>query len=173
MTASDLYVIGEGNGSGVVKIGKSGDIKSRFPGLQTGNPKPLQLLHLEPGAGALEKRLHAHFGRIRLHGEWFDFGAHDPVELVVEAIKALSPPSSLYTQVELDRAVAARDIYWQRRLADQQATTAAQVTQLQELVGVLAGGAEAVDSKLFTQLVQDAFVPRMPSRRITPALAIT
>jgi len=103
---SDLYVIGEGGNSRVVKIGKSNNVKSRLATLQTGSPTRLQILHVEPGAGHLETSVHDRFAGIRLSGEWFNFGpGEDPVALVVEAVKDLTPPV-IYTQGDLDRAIA-------------------------------------------------------------------
>jgi death-on-curing protein len=38
--------------------------------------------------------LHTHFSERRQHGEWFDFGSENPVALVAEAAKLLSPFST-------------------------------------------------------------------------------
>ena len=68
-----VYFISDGE---YVKIGIAGDIQSRLAGLQSGNPKPLHLLHSiecvdRIQAMALEKILHRYFGVYRMVGEWF------------------------------------------------------------------------------------------------------
>ena len=89
MSADDLYVIGEGDGSGVVKIGRSVDPESRLRTLQTGYPRKLTLLHVEPGGGHLEPKLHERFASLQTHGEWFDFRGTNPVAAVLTAIDAM------------------------------------------------------------------------------------
>ncbi|WP_425555973.1 GIY-YIG nuclease family protein [Kitasatospora nipponensis] len=73
-----VYAIGEDNGSGLVKIGRSMDANARARQLQTGSPHQLQVLWqhstLDPD---LEAKLHRHFQDRRLKGEWFDFGHSD------------------------------------------------------------------------------------------------
>ena len=125
---TDLYVIGEGNGSGVVKIGKSGDVKVRLASLQTGYPRKLQALHVEPESGHLEDWLHDRFAAFRLHGEWFDFGANDPVATVRAAIEEQRSTELLEAsiraefQTEFDAKLAAglaeRDLYWQAHVSE-------------------------------------------------------
>jgi hypothetical protein len=83
-----LYIIGEGDGCAVVKIGKSLDPLKRLAELQTGYPRKLRLLYVEPEAGHLERWLHDCFAEYRQEGEWFDFGDKDPVAEVRERISA-------------------------------------------------------------------------------------
>lgn len=68
MEIQDLYFITDGM---YVKIGVSGDIKSRLNQLQTANPLPLKLLlSVEYGQG-LEIHYHNKFKHSRVKGEWF------------------------------------------------------------------------------------------------------
>lgn len=115
----DLYVVGEGTPSGIVKIGRSGNVKVRLPGIQTGNPAKLQILHLEPGAGHFEVPLHNRFADIRLEGEWFDFGNEDPLVCVVAAIKELML-ARFCTQGEMDRRLPMPEARQGMRLSPRQ-----------------------------------------------------
>lgn len=76
-----VYVIGS-PGSSLVKIGKSQNIRARLRSIQNMSPAPLSVLWTTPGGRALETRLHDAFDEYRVHGEWFDFGDADPLELV-------------------------------------------------------------------------------------------
>jgi hypothetical protein len=56
-----------------IKIGyTNGSIESRLSELQTGNPRPFEVLGLLPGDREDEKAYHEHFRRDRIQGEWFD-----------------------------------------------------------------------------------------------------
>jgi len=81
-----LYVIGEGGGCGIVKIGRSVSPATRLGGVQTGNPRKVQLLLVVPEAGQHEDAVHRKFSSHRLGGEWFDLSGHDPVERVQHAL---------------------------------------------------------------------------------------
>lgn len=65
-----VYFI-RGTVSGLVKIGRSGHVLSRFSGLQTAAAEPLELMGAIVGGEALEKELHAEFSKDRTRGEWF------------------------------------------------------------------------------------------------------
>jgi hypothetical protein len=84
-TADHLYVIGDG--SSLIKIGRSVDPGSRLKTLQAGSSRQLRILLLEAGRGYLEIPLHGHFHRLRVHREWFDFADADPVAEVLAAIQ--------------------------------------------------------------------------------------
>jgi hypothetical protein len=84
-----LYVIGEGNTSGIVKIGRSSNPATRLGGVQTGNPRKVQLLLVIPQAGQHEDALHRKFVSRRIGGEWFDLGANDPVGMVQYALEEI------------------------------------------------------------------------------------
>jgi len=227
----NLYVIGEGTGSGVVKIGKSADVQSRLTSLQTGCPVRLQILHVESDAGELESWLHDQFAQYRQHGEWFNFGANDPVATVRVAIERhrLSRSIEQVTEqlrAEFEEKLKEREQYWQDEVAELQSQMAerealfAKEREFQELANYAARRANEViplisnalmeqiggnskeeidasiavimtramiapsdnptslqdvlndvDPRLFKYLVDQAFVPRMPARRITPELA--
>ncbi len=70
---SVVYFI-ECRAAGLVKIGKSHDLASRFYALQRMSAVPLRLVALEPGAFELERKLHKRFRKFRQHGEWFECG---------------------------------------------------------------------------------------------------
>lgn len=83
-----VYLIGSA-GSSVVKIGRSGDIRTRLQQIQRMSPAPLGILWSTPGGSAVEKALHRHFKALRMHGEWFDFSTDDPVTRVREALSVI------------------------------------------------------------------------------------
>lgn len=84
--ADHLYVIGTGNGSGIVKIGRSVNPGQRLRNLQVGNPQKVRIIHLVPRGGYLEPRLHEKLAANSIGGEWFDFGARDPLKVVAAVI---------------------------------------------------------------------------------------
>lgn len=59
-------------GAGLMKIGKTSNIASRFAGFRCGSPVPLTLLMTHPGYTELESALHGHFSGRHSHGEWFN-----------------------------------------------------------------------------------------------------
>ena len=71
---TSLYVIAE-SPSGPVKIGISRTPLARVSTLQTGNPRPLALMHRwvldNATALAWEKRIHLDLAEWKLEGEWF------------------------------------------------------------------------------------------------------
>ncbi|TLS45714.1 hypothetical protein FE633_13175 [Streptomyces montanus] len=83
-----VYLIGSSRAR-VVKIGVSNDPEARLQELQTGSPVALRVLWKKPGGQPLESARHMYFGTCRAHGEWFDFGEHDPVALVQAAAATL------------------------------------------------------------------------------------
>jgi len=116
MSADDhLYVIGE-TSSGIVKIGRSVDPESRLRTFQTGYPRKLSLLHVEPEAGHLEPRLHARFASLRTHGEWFDFGTASPVATVLNTLDSLRTRDDLAREYEQKFAAAHKEAEtWRER----------------------------------------------------------
>lgn len=58
-------------GGGLIKIGKTVDLRLRLSGLQVGSPAPLEVLLVLADTGALEEQLHRRFAKARAHGEWF------------------------------------------------------------------------------------------------------
>lgn len=66
-----VYVIQEQGGDSAVKVGRADDVAKRVAQLQTGNPHPLRLIYVLPGAGGLEADLHLRFEDDHLRGEWF------------------------------------------------------------------------------------------------------
>lgn len=77
-----LYVIGV-PGSGIVKIGRTGDVEKRLRTLRNSSPNPIELLWCGRGSGDIEPALHERFRRYRTHGEWFDFGKSVPLKRVI------------------------------------------------------------------------------------------
>lgn len=58
---------------GLVKIGVSKDARKRLETFQCGSPVELRIVKLiENVARSHEAKLHAHFARFRVRGEWFD-----------------------------------------------------------------------------------------------------
>jgi hypothetical protein len=66
-----VYVV-QAEGDKPIKVGRAVDVRKRIAGLQTGNPRPLRLLHVLPGGAELEWQLHHRLRGFRLVGEWFD-----------------------------------------------------------------------------------------------------
>lgn len=67
---SFVYFI-ECSGTRAIKIGIAVDVEKRLATLQTGNPSPMSVIAVVPGARANELRLHMRFRPERLRGEWF------------------------------------------------------------------------------------------------------
>ncbi len=59
-------------GAGLIKIGISTNIKSRFRAIRNSSPVPLELLGVTPGGTFKEGRAHQRFLQLRRHGEWFE-----------------------------------------------------------------------------------------------------
>lgn len=79
--SSIVYLIGSPE-SRLVKIGRSDDVPRRLADIQRMSPVPLTVLWATPGGAELEARLHRRFAGHRRHGEWFDFGDDNPVQVV-------------------------------------------------------------------------------------------
>lgn len=81
MAGSDFYLYIIGPDVGHQKIGFSSDVNSRLRSLQTGNPLPLKIHHMEPIAKdrirLMERQLHHELKHQRLKGEWFDITPED------------------------------------------------------------------------------------------------
>jgi hypothetical protein len=74
---------------GQIKIGLAVKPLSRMADLQIANPEKLTLLLSIDGGRDLEKRLHAEFRHLWIHGEWFK-----PGDDLLARIKDLTPPPS-------------------------------------------------------------------------------
>jgi hypothetical protein len=85
---AELYVIGS-TVRGIVKIGQSVNPEYRLSQLQTGSPVPLSIVWRMPDGAAMEPALHAYFSDRQAHGEHFDFGDDDPLELIQEAVETI------------------------------------------------------------------------------------
>ena len=64
-----IYVISNGT---YVKIGVSQDPDFRCRTLQTGSPKPLELVYTAFGGFDIEREIHGRLQDHRVFGEWFD-----------------------------------------------------------------------------------------------------
>lgn len=73
----DVYFIQPESG-GLIKVGFSTHVESRFQSLQLTSPVRLRLLATLTGTRATESELHRQFASLRCHGEWF----HPSQELV-------------------------------------------------------------------------------------------
>lgn len=58
--------------AGLIKIGSTSNMASRFRGIRGSSPVPVNLIGVIPGGNPLEGILHARFSEHRRHGEWFD-----------------------------------------------------------------------------------------------------
>lgn len=80
-----VYIIRAGT-SGPIKVGYSTNIPARMRDLQTGAPRPLVLLHSEPGSYRTESAVHIALVEYRTRREWFK--AHPRVMEFVATAKA-------------------------------------------------------------------------------------
>jgi hypothetical protein len=78
-----VYVVGSGPKS-PVKIGRTTKLAQRVRAIQCMSPIPVTILWTTPGGSSLERHLHTVFADRRKHGEWFDFGDINPVEVIAE-----------------------------------------------------------------------------------------
>ncbi|MFF3891771.1 GIY-YIG nuclease family protein [Streptomyces sp. NPDC001812] len=88
MTSNVVYAIGSSEHR-FVKIGTTSNLPVRLTALQTPSPFPLYVLWQSEGGYELERSLQSHLSEYRVRGEWFDFGAHDPVVTISEALEQL------------------------------------------------------------------------------------
>ena len=58
-------------GGGLVKIGRSNNVRSRYSAIRSSSPVPVQLVALFPANPVIEAFLHTRFGKLHHHGEWF------------------------------------------------------------------------------------------------------
>lgn len=70
-----------------IKVGFARNVPTRIAELQTGNPRPLNLLYVLPGDRRLERGLHLCLQGVRRVGEWFDGPKVDPF---LEAVRQLA-----------------------------------------------------------------------------------
>lgn len=66
-----IYFI-QGEATGLIKIGYSRNLLTRFGQLQTASADVLRLLLRSPGDQQHERELHGRFAPWRRHGEWFE-----------------------------------------------------------------------------------------------------
>ena len=62
-------------GTGIVKIGSSGDVAKRLKNLQRSNHEELELVGHWPKEGGREEAWHKELAHLRVRGEWFDLGS--------------------------------------------------------------------------------------------------
>lgn len=72
----NVYFLRAKDNSQLIKIGKAKNVERRVAELQTGCHVPLVLmgslpLHSEKHAEHIEERIHRHFRRYRVRGEWY------------------------------------------------------------------------------------------------------
>lgn len=70
----DLYMV-RVKGTGIVKIGSSGDVAKRLKNLQRSNHEELELVGHWPKEGGREEAWHKELAHLRVRGEWFDLGS--------------------------------------------------------------------------------------------------
>jgi len=99
---NDLYVI-QSDVTGVIKVGRTGNVERRLHQLQTGSPYKLRvILHLPGGAHRelpIHRRLEGFGLKIKAKGEWFHYDA------------LIHLPDDLYEQFDLDVI----DSWWRRK----------------------------------------------------------
>lgn len=167
MTADDLYVIGEGHPSNVVKIGRSNNVPSRLATFQTASPRKLRALHVESGAGYLEPRLHQRFAHLRLEGEWFDFRDKDPVTEVRAALEGAllrehyeqqiadlrAHVARLEKDIEIERSIFAKEREMSDLAAYSQAQAQALAAEIQQMAfaAIYGSSRQEIDAQIAEQ----------------------
>lgn len=73
-------------GAGLIKIGISTNVPSRFRAIRNASPVQVELIGSCPGTTATEGWLHSQFASQRRHGEWFE----DTPELRAEIERRLA-----------------------------------------------------------------------------------
>jgi len=79
---------------GLVRTAEGRDSFSRLFEHQTGNPRPLSLSRnlvvQTPAVDLVEAKLHQHFSRQRIHGEWFEFSDSKELKSAVKVAREFS-----------------------------------------------------------------------------------
>jgi len=97
-TESVVYVIGNADNR-LVKIGTTSKSKlERLAGIQTMSPSILTVPWTTPSDKELEHKLHYQFRAERRHGEWFDFGDADPMQVVPTAAREIAEAPAVPSQ---------------------------------------------------------------------------
>lgn len=78
-----VYVL-RAEGSRLVKIGHTNSLERRLGDIRAMSAHPVEVLWQSGSThgGESERKLHKVFKEFRAHGEWFDFGENDPIELI-------------------------------------------------------------------------------------------
>lgn len=78
-----IYLIKSLN-EGVYKIGVSKNPNKRLKEVQTGNPSPVEILHLYETENAykVEKSLHNRYSHLNTHGEWFELSINEELSFM-------------------------------------------------------------------------------------------
>ena len=84
---------------GRVKIGRAGNVATRFGSIQTSCPVPVTLERLIEGGKPEEAELHRRFAHLRRHGEWFELTGE--LEAFMETLPR--PPQTRQPQTLEDR----------------------------------------------------------------------
>lgn len=108
-----VYFISDGE---YIKIGQTTSLQSRLANLQCANARQLTVLHTIDCADAgftstLESRLHSHFHKYRVMGEWFNL-TWDVARLEVEALQ-------ISLADEIEKYHAEREVsraWWKQRM---------------------------------------------------------
>lgn len=82
---SSIYFI-RCKATGLVKIGLSGNPRSRLSKMQSDSPGELEVLGIEPGGLERERALHNRFADHRIRGEWFS-----PTAEILAHARTLAP----------------------------------------------------------------------------------
>jgi hypothetical protein len=59
-------------GAGLIKIGISTNVQSRFRAIKNSSPVPVELVAVTRGSTFCEGQAHRKFAHLRRHGEWFE-----------------------------------------------------------------------------------------------------
>lgn len=76
-----VYIV-QPEGSSLVKIGWTSDIRRRLSALQGNSPLLIRWISTHPGPLELETFVHRRLAARRRHGEWFDFSDIAVVQIV-------------------------------------------------------------------------------------------
>jgi hypothetical protein len=83
-----VYFI-QAESGGLIKIGKTANLRQRFKAIQSNCPQKLRILAIVSQDTYTEVELHVRFAEYRKHGEWFE--SHEDILAFIESVDDVRP----------------------------------------------------------------------------------